>query len=292
MEERKSADEELARAFISLFPQYPEGPDTVVKDKFGDKYIKLVVIINSLLKENRLHLFRSGETLVYRLVQSEKAAKLKGLGPEQMMIYQVIERAGNKGIWVRDIKNQTKILQQTLTKSLKILETRQLIKSVKSVTSKSKKLYMLFDLAPAKEITGGPWYTENEFDHEFVEELCKFVYQFIRTQGMASLQQIADRVRVSGISKVELTPDEVELIVNSLVYDGRIEEVPANAMLLQTSENTTMFKASPVLSTFNNYTDVPCGMCPVVHQCTEDGVISPTTCIYMTKWLELNELDF
>ncbi|CAM9493564.1 unnamed protein product [Heterosigma akashiwo] len=209
-----------------------------------------------------------------------------------MMIYQVIEKEGNKGIWVRDIKNQTKILQQTVTKSLKILEQRQLIKSVKSVTSKSKKLYMLFDLAPAKEITGGPWYTESEFDHEFVEELCRFVYQFVRQQGMASLQQVADRVRVSGISRVELTPDEVELIVNSLVYDGRIEEVQASAMLLQSAGGNTMYKASPVISTYNHYTDVPCGMCPVVDQCSEDGVISPANCIYMTKWLELNELDF
>ena len=28
---------------------------------------------------------------------------------------------------------------------------------------------MLFDVEPAKEITGGPWYTDQEFDHEFVE---------------------------------------------------------------------------------------------------------------------------
>lgn len=66
---------------------------------------------------------------------------------EQMLVYQVIDRAGNKGIWTRDIKNATNIQQQTLTKTLKALEGRQLIKSIKSVTSKSKKLYMRFDLS-------------------------------------------------------------------------------------------------------------------------------------------------
>jgi DNA-directed RNA polymerase III subunit RPC6 len=57
-----------------------------------------------------------------------------------------------------------------------------LVKSVRSVTSKSKKLYMLFDMVPSKEITGGPWYTEQEFDHEFVDELCNYIVSFIRSK--------------------------------------------------------------------------------------------------------------
>ena len=63
------------------------------------------------------------------------------------MIYQVIEKAGNKGIWTRDIKTATSVNQNTLTKTLKSLEGRHLIKTAKSVTSKSKKLYMLFELS-------------------------------------------------------------------------------------------------------------------------------------------------
>lgn len=59
---------------------------------------------------------------------------------------QEIERAGNKGIWTRDIKTHTNIPQQVVTKTLRLLETRQLVKSVKSISSKNKKLYMLYDL--------------------------------------------------------------------------------------------------------------------------------------------------
>jgi DNA-directed RNA polymerase III subunit RPC6 len=58
------------------------------------------------------------------------------------------------------MKTATNIPQQTLTKTLKILEQRNLVKFVRAVTSKSKKLYMLYDLVPAKDITGGPWYTD------------------------------------------------------------------------------------------------------------------------------------
>lgn len=59
---------------------------------------------------------------------------------------QEIERAGNKGVWTRDIKTHTNIPQQIVTKTLRLLETRRLVKSVKSISSKNKKLYMLFDL--------------------------------------------------------------------------------------------------------------------------------------------------
>jgi len=48
-------------------------------------------------------------------------------------------------------------LPQALKKILKNLEGRQLIKSTSSISSKTRKLYLLFDLEPAKEITGGPW---------------------------------------------------------------------------------------------------------------------------------------
>jgi hypothetical protein len=58
------------------------------------------------------------------------------------------------------MKTATNIPQQTLTKTLKILEQRNLVKFVRAVTSKSKKLYMLYDMIPAKDITGGPWYTD------------------------------------------------------------------------------------------------------------------------------------
>ena len=58
------------------------------------------------------------------------------------------------------MKTATNIPQHTLTKTLKILEQRNLVKFVRAVTSKSKKLYMLYDVVPAKDITGGPWYTD------------------------------------------------------------------------------------------------------------------------------------
>ena len=73
---------------------------------------------------------------------------------------QIITRSGNMGIWTKDIKQTAGLPTQTLNKIYKQLEARRLVKTVKSVTAKSKKLYMLFETVPSNEITGGPWWTE------------------------------------------------------------------------------------------------------------------------------------
>lgn len=37
-------------------------------------------------------------------------------------------------------------------------------------------------VAPAKEITGGPWYTDQEFDYEFVKHLSAYVLSYVKEQ--------------------------------------------------------------------------------------------------------------
>lgn len=48
-------------------------------------------------------------------------------------------------------------------------------------------------------------------------------------QQTPPLKDIAASIKVSGISKIDLSLDEVKLIVNTLVYDGLLEEVRAAA---------------------------------------------------------------
>ena len=61
------------------------------------------------------------------------------------------------GIWSRDIKRRTNLAQTAVTKILKTLETRNLVKPVKSVNDGKRKIYVLYDLEPAADITGGLW---------------------------------------------------------------------------------------------------------------------------------------
>lgn len=44
----------------------------------------------------------------------------------------------------------------------------------------TRKLYMLEGLEPSVALTGGPWYTDNELDTEFIDTLIKACFKFIR----------------------------------------------------------------------------------------------------------------
>ena len=221
--------EDIKERFIQVFedPSYATGiANSALKLKFGDAdYLKLVPVINDLTQSSRLIMSRVGDELYYNLVSDEVASKFIGLDVSARMVYQVIEKSGNLGIWTKDIRTQTNIQQQALNKILKALETRRLIKPVKSVSS--KKVYMLFNLTPAKELTGGPWYTELEFDHEFINEMRKFLLTCVRRlnngQGV-TLTEIKEKLVQANVSKVQLSVDDVQQLMQTLAYDHLIED--------------------------------------------------------------------
>lgn len=232
-----SSSDGIRDEFMDLFhsPEYQNGiSNNALKVKFGEgKYMKLVPVINELMKDARLTISRgTGEELVYSLVSDELASKLMGLDMQARLVYQTIEKAGDVGIWTKEIRNKTNIQQQALTKIFKIMESRQLIKPIKSVTNKSRKLYMLYDLAPSKEITGGPWYTELEFDHEFINELRNFILMCVRRMNGGkgvTMEDIGAKMKVARVSRVELSQDEVRQLVQTLAFDYMIEQKGFNA---------------------------------------------------------------
>lgn len=44
----------------------------------------------------------------------------------------------------------------------------------------TRKTYILFHLEPSTAVTGGPWYTDNELDTEFIKLLSSACLKFIR----------------------------------------------------------------------------------------------------------------
>lgn len=101
---------------------------------------------------------------------------------------------------------------------------------------------------------------------------------------------------------MELARDELELVIQTLVYDGRLEEVHNSVLAIAGRAavakavgtgigGSTMYKVSKATKLTNHYTSMPCGMCPLVSQCCEGGVISPSTCEYMTHWLSVSQAD-
>ncbi|KDO23504.1 hypothetical protein SPRG_11426 [Saprolegnia parasitica CBS 223.65] len=275
------------KAFLDLLASSTEPiGDDVVRKSFGDQYAKLPVCINRLMGESRIKILMQGSNVLYQLVTKEESERMQGLSGEHRAVLHEIEKSGNKGVWTRDIKMQTNLPEMTIRKIIRTLESRHLVKAVKSISQKNKKLYMLYDLVPSRDITGGPWYNEQEFDHDFIDTLSTFVCQFIRAKGVVTLQQITDKVHESGIAKVSLGPDEMMSIVNTLIYDERIEEV-RTARLANGEMRDVSYKICRDVSVFDGLSEAPCGVCPVFEQCADGNIVSPATCVYLTKWMNV-----
>ncbi|KAK3262962.1 hypothetical protein CYMTET_28211 [Cymbomonas tetramitiformis] len=277
----------VVEKILQITANYPDGiKDEELSQKLGVEKTnpQKMMALNQLLSKGKLDLFKSnmGE-FVYKQNMSDMT-RFKGCNKEDMIIYQLIKAVGAEGIWTKDLRFKSNLTQPQMTKALKVLESKQLIKAVKSVTTQNRKVYMLFELEPSKELTGGAWYTEQEFDAEFIEVLRGHCLKYIEHQGRATLDEVVEFVSSSGLSKVELRPEDILQVLHTLMFDGKMDSL--EAMTMDQDEEVYYFTATLDVPTREPLTAVPCGVCPVAHECREDGVISPATCVYYTQWLE------
>eukprot|EP00879_Flechtneria_rotunda_P020829 GHRR01021929.1.p1 GENE.GHRR01021929.1~~GHRR01021929.1.p1 ORF type:complete len:264 (+),score=56.92 GHRR01021929.1:85-876(+) len=243
-----------------------------------------VEALNTLLRSGRISMFKQGSQLLYKVAQPADS-RSKGLSAEELLVYQVIKQAGNTGVWTRDMKVRTNLGQPQITKILKALESRSLIKNVKNVNNPSKKLYMLYELEPSREITGGAWYTDQHLDREFIEVLREACFKLIQRSESphASLTDIATFINSKGLARVELREEDIYTLLHTLICDGRIEAIEEP----DDEEGLERYRVAvlPVPDT-TALTSIPCGVCPVIDQCCEGGQVSPQACVYYQAWLE------
>ncbi|XP_051939928.1 DNA-directed RNA polymerase III subunit RPC6 isoform X2 [Hippocampus zosterae] len=262
--------------------------------------------INKLLSLGLLDLLQNSNGLLYRLKDAQSARKMKGSDNQEKLVYQIIEDAGNKGIWSRDIRFKSNLPLTEINKILKNLESKKLIKAVKSVAASKKKVYMLYDVQPDRSVTGGAWYSDHDFESEFVEVLNQQCFKFLqgkaesaqdseqspvlrRNASFATSHEVWKYISELGISKVDLSMDDTETILDTLVYDGKAE---MNVMVAK--EDTPgsvdgrikLYRAVRPLAPPTGLVKTPCGLCPVFDNCCEGGEISPSNCVYLDQWLD------
>ncbi|XP_046751042.1 probable DNA-directed RNA polymerase III subunit RPC6 [Diprion similis] len=252
--------------------------------------------INKLLAQGYFDLFKQGGTLLYRLKDPSKAKSVKGADNEEKVVYNIIEEAGNKGIWIRDIRFKSNLMPTQLNKILKSLETKKFIKAVKSVAASKKKVYMLYNLEPDRSVTGGAWYQDQDFEAEFVDILNQQCYRFLeqkkdstkncndgpigaRNIAFASSKEVWKFISDLGISKVKLSVEDLEMILNTLIYDGKVERTLS-------SDGSNLYRAVEPLLSPPGLIRTPCGVCPVRKNCCDIGEITPKKCHYIKEWLE------
>ncbi|XP_013184560.1 DNA-directed RNA polymerase III subunit RPC6 isoform X1 [Amyelois transitella] len=255
-----------------------------------------IAVINKLLQQGSIDLFNQGGSLIYRLkIQTNKQA-VKGADNEEKVVFNLIEEAGNKGIWIRDIRVRSNLANTQLNKVLKSLESKKLIKAVKCVNASKKKVYMLYNLEPDRSISGGAWYQDQDFESEFVDVLNRQCFKFLqqradkiknnpqgpivgRTQSYATAAEVQKYITDLGISNVKLEVEDVITILNTLVYDGKAESSIY-------PDGSKVYRAIEPLLPTTGLVQVPCGVCPLIHKCTTTGLVNPQDCVYINEWLE------
>lgn len=281
--------------------------------------------INILANDGKIQLCKQGSNLVFRAADSRTTLNHSalqshsGISIEEKAVYRVVESAGSKGIWNRDIRNQTKLPLNQMSKVLKSLETKKLIKAVKSVTAAKRKLYMLYGLEPDKSVTGGAWYSGTEFDQVFVTILYEQCYQFVkrklvsaddkcdfveaRNKSLVSSNEVKEYIDDLKISNVQLTLQDIEVVLETIVFDGLIEKIsvekkpePSSSRTATCTEtgltsdeedgqSTHYYRAlNRLVDTSTGVMRVPCGQCPHINECRPGAVINPESCLYFERW--------
>ncbi|MEQ2242415.1 DNA-directed RNA polymerase III subunit RPC6, partial [Ilyodon furcidens] len=169
-----------------------------------------------------------------------------------------------------------------------------------------KKVYMLYNLQPDRSVTGGAWYSDQDFESEFVEVLNQQCFKFLqskaeaardgkqspmvqRNSSFATSHEVWKYICELGISKVDLSMDDIETILNTLIYDGKVEMT-----VIAAKEGTVgsvdgqmkLYRGVNAILQPTGLVKTPCGLCPVFHDCHEGGEISPSSCVYMSEWLD------
>ena len=198
------------------------------------------------------------------------------------------------GIWTRDMKRETKLPDNVVNKALKALQVKNKIKEVVNIQSKGRKHYMATEFEPSKELTGGAWYVEGNLDTEYINILKEACIRFLSKLKISTAEGLSGSISKSGVLAAEISSQQIVEILRALVLDNEIMEVkssgsgefssiPIGTVCYRCTNKGSLGGGAPNIGAMASF---PCGVCPRISQCTPDGIISPKTCVYYTKWLE------
>ena len=119
----------------------------------------IAIVLQGLMRDRRVEAYavrlpfgapRSSASAehTFKLVSADKAARLKDLEENDLMVLQYVERGSTQGVWVRNIKINTRLQHVQINKILRKLENRKLVKPVKCVAFKNRRMYMLYGAFP------------------------------------------------------------------------------------------------------------------------------------------------
>jgi len=267
--------------FLELCLARPSGLSQKEAEQNGFNVDQFLECANQLLRDEKITLFTGTDQQLICRPCAAQGEKYKNLSPQDRMVLQEISNAGDKGVMTKDVSHKTNLPTQVVNRSTKNLEARNIIKTVKSIHSKRGKLWMLYDVVPSKEVAGGTWYKDGEFDIEKIEMIRKEVIQVL--EHRAEPQPVEDIA-----TSIEREVSDVQQILNILLLDDLIREVVQMTGKIK-------YEIAKSANIFFKCEDLPCFSCPVRSSCTwtttgTQKIPMPRTCLYMSQWLYGNKV--
>lgn len=151
---------------------------------------------------------------------------------DEKLIYNLLKESSSKGLTMRDLKFTTKLPQNLITKILKKMEDKNLIKNIKGQKNKLK-VYLLFDEMPDLELTGGIFYTRGEVDTEFVNQLTKLVFNYLKNRTKILLPfdcnptqtDISQFITSTNVLSVSISDSDLKNLLDVMVLSEMIQEL-------------------------------------------------------------------
>lgn len=210
--------------------------------------VELLNLAQELMNKKLVKLVKQDGDLKFQAVSTTEANKITQMTDDEAMVYSYIEASGREGIWTKTIKAKTNLHQHVVVRCLKALENQRYIKSIKSVKHPTRKIYMLYNLQPSIEVTGGPWFTDSELDTEFIDSLLTVIWRFTASKtyptafqppssannpiqasypsnhtGFVNLDAIMEFIIANKITNIDLGLNDIRSLCDVLVYDDKLE---------------------------------------------------------------------
>ncbi|XP_062229169.1 uncharacterized protein LOC133926984 [Phragmites australis] len=216
------------------------------------------------------------------------ASILANLPPAEREVYRIIFSAGSKGMWMQEVRKMTGLGPNVATKHARTLMAQGLLKEVSDVRHRSKKIFMATDFQPSSEITGGAWYHDGRLDTDAVAAARRRCLAQVEKLGAATAQMIHH-----GIERDEPSAgyamDKIKDILRTMALDKVLEEVKSTGEgeFAAVRSGTMCYRVAGIAQG-GMMEGIPCGVCPRIDECSPEGVISPNTCVYYKKWLQMD----
>lgn len=109
-------------------------------------------------------------------------------------------------------------------------------------------------------------------------------------KSLVSSAQVLQYILDVGISKVKLSVEDIESILDTLVFDSKVEKRVSVSVVNSSGssgQTTKLYRYIEPLAKDTGFMRMPCSVCPVYNDCREGTQISPSKCTYFVEWFDM-----